>query len=158
MRHASFSAELKMMRDSASAPCLRPCSANRASPRRRTTRTQSSNCAHATKNDSPPSLLMELRRDKKKNKKTFCYATPTVPFESSVRRISTPRLNALQHFHLAPINVVISHESITIPYLGAGFPLRCFQRLSDPDIATGRCTWRYSPQTRGQFIRVLSYY
>ena len=72
------------------------------------------------------------------------------------RLISTPRLKGLLPFHLAPINVVISHESITIPYLGAGFPLRCFQRLSNPDIATGQCTWRYSPQTRGQFISVLS--
>ena len=84
-------------------------------------------------------------------------ATLTTPFESSDRRISTPRLNTLRCFHLAPINVVISHESITIPHLGAGFPLRCFQWLSNPDIATGRCTWRYSPQTRGQFISVLSY-
>src|SRR3989344_5843309 len=81
---------------------------------------------------------------------------PTIPNESSDRRISTPRLNALLHVHLAPINVVISHGSITISYLGAGFPLRCFQRLSIPDIATGRCHWRDSPQTRGQFISVLS--
>jgi hypothetical protein len=56
-----------------------------------------------------------------------------------------------------PINVVISHGSITIPYLGVGFPLRCFQRLSVPNIATGRCDWRHSPQTRGSFISVLSY-
>ena len=72
------------------------------------------------------------------------------------RHISTPRLNALLHLHLVPINVVISHESITIPHLGVGFPLRCFQRLSFPDIATGRCSWRNSPQTSGQFIPVLS--
>ena len=84
------------------------------------------------------------------------YAIRTIPFKSSDRRISTPRLNTLLCFHLAPINVVISHEPQTIPYLGVGFPLRCFQRLSNPDIATGRCTWRYSPQTRGQFISVLS--
>ena len=81
----------------------------------------------------------------------------TIPEELFCRLISTPRLNALRRFHLVPINVVISHESITIPYLGVGFPLRCFQRLSNPDIATGRCTWRYSPQTSGQFIPVLSY-
>ena len=78
-------------------------------------------------------------------------------FREFCRGISTSRLNALLHFHLTPINVVISHDPITIPHLGAGFPLRCFQRLSNPDIATGRCTWRYSPQTRGQFISVLSY-
>ena len=73
------------------------------------------------------------------------------------RGISTPRLSALLHVHLAPINVVISHGPITIPNLGVGFPLRCFQRLSDPDIATGRCRWYDSPQTRGRFISVLSY-
>ena len=78
-------------------------------------------------------------------------------FREFCRIISTPWLNALLHFHRAPINVVISHDPITIPYLGVGFPLGCFQRLSVPDIATGRCTWRYSPQTRGQFISVLSY-
>ena len=45
----------------------------------------------------------------------------------------------------------------TIPYLGVRFPLRCFQRLSVPDIATGRCHWCDSPQTRGRFNSVLSY-
>ena len=77
-------------------------------------------------------------------------------FQEFCRRISTPRLHALLRFHLVPINVVISHDPITIPYLGVGFPLRCFQRLSFPDIATGRCRWYDSPQTRGQFISVLS--
>ena len=78
-------------------------------------------------------------------------------FREFCRGISTPRLNALLHVHLVPINVVISHDPMTIPYLGVGFPLRCFQRLSFPDIATGRYDWRHSPQTRGQFISVLSY-
>ena len=78
-------------------------------------------------------------------------------FREFCRRISTPRLNTSLCFHLVPINVVISHGPQTIPNLGVGFPLRCFQRLSFPDIATGQCTWRYSPQTRGQFISVLSY-
>ncbi len=78
-------------------------------------------------------------------------------FREFCRGISTPRLNTLLCFHLVPINVVISHGPQTIPYLGVGFPLRCFQRLSDPDIATGRCRWYDSPQTRGQFISVLSY-
>ena len=65
-------------------------------------------------------------------------------FREFCRQISTPRLNTLLCFHLAPINVVISHEPQTIPYLGVGFPLRCFQRLSFPDIATRRCHWRDS--------------
>jgi len=57
-----------------------------------------------------------------------------------------------------PINVVVSYGSQMIPYLEVGFPLRCFQRLSIPDIATRQCFWRNSRQTRGQFTKVLSYY
>ncbi len=55
------------------------------------------------------------------------------------RRISMSRLNTLLCVHLTPINVIISHGSM-IPNLEVGFPLRCFQRLSIPDIATQRCT------------------
>ena len=78
-------------------------------------------------------------------------------FREFCRGISTPRLNTLLCVHLVPINVVISHGPQTIPYLGVGFPLRCFQRLSVPDIATEQCRWYDSSQTRGQFISVLSY-
>ena len=60
------------------------------------------------------------------------------------RNISTSQLNALLRLHLKPINVIISHGSITIPNLEAGFPLRCFQRLSIPDIATQHCLWQDS--------------
>ena len=73
------------------------------------------------------------------------------------RNISTSQLNALLRLHLKPINLIISHGSITIPNLEAGFPLRCFQRLSIPDIATEHSTWRQSSYTRGQFTPVLSY-
>ena len=38
-----------------------------------------------------------------------------------------------------------------------GFPLRCFQRLSRPHIATRRCRWRDNRYTRGASIPVLSY-
>src|ERR1700739_69440 len=99
--------------------------------------------------------------ERHKNEKTCiakqCLRDSHNSFREFCRGISTPRLNALLHLHLAPINVVISHGPITIPYLGVGFPLRCFQRLSEPDIATGRCYWCNSPQTRGRFISVLSY-
>ena len=60
------------------------------------------------------------------------------------RRISTPRLNTLLYFHLGPINVVVSYGPQTIPNLEGGFPLRCFQRLSGPNIATRQCHWRDS--------------
>ena len=42
-------------------------------------------------------------------------------------------------------------------HLGDGFPLRCFQRLSVPAIATRRCTWRCSRDTSGLSDSVLSY-
>jgi hypothetical protein len=42
-------------------------------------------------------------------------------------------------------------------YLGGGFPLRCFQRLSRPDVATRPCHWRDNRYTRGPSIPVLSY-
>ena len=42
-------------------------------------------------------------------------------------------------------------------HLEAGFPLRCFQRLSIPNVAKQRCTWRYNCHTRGSSVPVLSY-
>ncbi len=79
-------------------------------------------------------------------------------FPNRNRLISTPRLNILLCLHLEPINVIISHESQTIPYLGDGFILRCFQNLSVPNLATLRCPWQDSRHTRGSFKKVLSYY
>ena len=43
------------------------------------------------------------------------------------------------------------------PNLEVGFPLRCFQRLSIPDVATRRYRWRDNRHTRGQSNPVLSY-
>ena len=73
------------------------------------------------------------------------------------RPISTGQLNALQRLHLLPINLVIFQGSSGRPHLGGGFPLRCFQRLSFPNIATQRCRWRDNWCTRGSSIPVLSY-
>ena len=42
-------------------------------------------------------------------------------------------------------------------HLGDGFPLRCFQRLSVPIIATRRCPWQDSRDTSGSSDSVLSY-
>jgi hypothetical protein len=62
------------------------------------------------------------------------------------RAISTARLNMLPCLHLRPINVLVSNgpSEVLRPgkiRLGGGFPLRCFQRFSRPDIATRRCPW-----------------
>ncbi|HAT68648.1 MAG TPA: hypothetical protein DCS20_03435 [Candidatus Yonathbacteria bacterium] len=66
-------------------------------------------------------------------------------------------MKRLLALHLEPINVIISHGPQTNSDLGVSFPLRCFQRLSIPDIATLRCPWQDSSHTRGQFTPVLSY-
>ena len=42
-------------------------------------------------------------------------------------------------------------------HLETSFPLRCFQRLSLPHIATRRCHWRDNRYTRGASTPVLSY-
>src|SRR5438552_254532 len=42
-------------------------------------------------------------------------------------------------------------------HLEAGFSLRCFQRLSVPDIATRQCRGRDNRHTRGPSVPVLSY-
>ena len=58
------------------------------------------------------------------------------------RLISTARLNASRRLHLQPIDPVVSREPSGGPMspgmsrLEAGFPLRCFQRLSVPNLAT----------------------
>ena len=42
-------------------------------------------------------------------------------------------------------------------YLQESFPLRCFQRLSRPHLATRQCHWRDNRYTRGASTPVLSY-
>jgi hypothetical protein len=42
-------------------------------------------------------------------------------------------------------------------HLETSFPLRCFQRLSLPHLATLRCHWRDNRYTRGASTPVLSY-
>ena len=42
-------------------------------------------------------------------------------------------------------------------HLETSFPLRCFQRLSLPHLATLRCHWRDNRYTRGVSTPVLSY-
>ena len=73
------------------------------------------------------------------------------------RPISTGQLNTLPCVHLPPINLVVYEGPSGRPHLGGGFPLRCFQRLSLPHMATERCRWRDNSYTRGASIPVLSY-
>ena len=73
------------------------------------------------------------------------------------RPISTGQLKASQPLHLPPINLVVYEGSSGRPHLQGGFPLRCFQRLSFPNIATQPCHWRDNWCTRGSSVPVLSY-
>lgn len=78
------------------------------------------------------------------------------------RPISTGQLNTLLCLHTQPINVVVydGPSGALRPvrsHLGASFPLRCFQRLSFPCLATRPCHGRDNRNTRGTFTPVLSY-
>ena len=68
--------------------------------------------------------------------------------ESNYVAISSARLNTLLRLHLRPIKVIVSHQ-LTSLNLGVGFVLRCFQRLSMPNLATQQCRWRDNWYTRG---------
>ena len=81
---------------------------------------------------------------------------------SSPRSVSTGQLSASRRLHFRPINPVVWLGALPThgggrPHLEAGFPLRCFQRLSLPDVANQPCSWRNNWHTRGQSVPVLSY-
>ncbi len=84
-------------------------------------------------------------------------APPSGAQGGSVRAISAARLNVSPRSHLRPIHVVVYHGPQRRPHLGAGFALRCIQRLSDPDAATRPCAWRRNRLTVGPSDPVLSY-
>lgn len=86
----------------------------------------------------------------------------TMKIRQATRHISTGQLHELPRFHFLPINEVVflvplGALRLGTPYLWGGFLLRCFQRLSHPDLATRRCTWRHNRNTSGPFDSVLSY-
>ena len=80
---------------------------------------------------------------------------------SSPRLISIGQLHASRHFHLRPINDIVYVEPYSLKdersNLRGSFTLRCFQRLSRPDVATQLCPWQDNWCTRGLSIPVLSY-
>ena len=73
------------------------------------------------------------------------------------RAISTSKLNALLRLHTWPIDGVVFPGSQAKPGFEVSFPLRCFQRLSRPYLATRLCHWRDNRSTRDTFFPVLSY-
>lgn len=70
--------------------------------------------------------------------------------------ISKSLLNTLLYLHMIPIKRLVLPQPMST-HLEDGFPLRCFQRLSQPTIATRRCSWRNNRDTSGSSDSVLSY-
>ena len=85
------------------------------------------------------------------------YLREIIRLQERFRAISTDRLRTLPPVHLLPINVVVSHDPVRKSHLEDGFALRCFQRLSRPNVDTRRCSWRHNRYTRGWSDPVLSY-
>ena len=83
----------------------------------------------------------------------LCRRRPLVPVGSTPHGASTSGLSntcstcGLQRF-----------KTVRNPNLGAGFPLRCSQRLSLPNVANRPCRWRDNRHTRGSSTQVLSCY
>ena len=81
---------------------------------------------------------------------------------ASPRPISTSQLHTLLCFHVWPINPMVCRGPYPLnggesPHLEACFPLRCFQRLSFPNVANQPCPWQDNWHTRGWSVPVLSY-
>ena len=90
-------------------------------------------------------------------------STGIIKIDQVSRLISITRLSTLLHLHLWPIKPVFYWKSSVPPkrkgksYLGMGFALICFQRLSLPNVATLQCRWCDNRYTRGSSTSVLSY-
>ena len=71
----------------------------------------------------------------------------------------TGRWSPLPHPAYLPSGLAgsLSDQGPWKPHLEAGFPLRCFQRLSLPNVANQPCSWRNNWHTRGSSVPVLSY-
>ena len=80
--------------------------------------------------------------------------------QRSLQETTSNQYTSATHITVLPLSAYQPNHllgDLMIPNLRVGFLLRCFQQLSIPNIATLRCHWRDSRQTRGQFIPVLSY-
>ena len=86
----------------------------------------------------------------------YCYGVkphgPLVPVSSTRYRASTPGLSTWWS-----ATTLLGGQASGTSHLQARFPLRCFQRLSLPYIATRHCDWRHNRYTSGTSTPVLSY-
>ena len=81
---------------------------------------------------------------------------------SSPRPISTGRLHVVATlpppaYQPSRLLGALPGQPCGRPHLEASFPLRCFQRLSLPNVANQPCSWRNNWHTRGSSVPVLSY-
>ena len=111
-------------------------------------------------NGCDPFAMATEKLDNYKNK--YGLEKEEFNYGQAARPISNGKLKTLLPLHIRPINLVVSEGPLGtlqsgISNLEVGFPLRCFQRLSLPNIATQRCPWRDNWHTRGSSIPVLSY-
>ena len=77
---------------------------------------------------------------------------PLVPVSSTRYRASTPGLSTWWS-----ATTLQGAQGPGRSHLQACFPLRCFQRLSLPYLATRQCDWRHNRYTSGTSTPVLSY-
>ena len=81
-------------------------------------------------------------------------------YDIVIKPIELLVLVSFMHYCTSTSNLSTWWSSTTLmgkSSIQVGFPLRCFQRLSCPYIATQRCSWRNNWYTSGTFIPVLSY-
>jgi hypothetical protein len=71
----------------------------------------------------------------------------SIHYCTSISGLSTP----------SSLGGLTQHNVARKSHLEAGFPLRCFQRLSIPNVANQPCPWQNNWHTRGPSNPVLSY-
>ncbi len=104
------------------------------------TKTRVSQSSPSRITDSPVETTLVCR-------KTPFGSLKVKKIDQASRPISIARLHTLLRFHLQPINLVVFEgPSGGLPHgisrFGVGLTLRCLQRLSLPNVATQRCSWR----------------
>src|SRR5438045_2109114 len=96
----------------------------------------------SSKNNFRASFCFEIIR-------LFCWLEPRTDSglqrnrkvnDQAERVISIYQLNTLLYLYRRPINVVVYHDPSGRTHLGIGLALRCFQRLSFPNIANQHCS------------------
>ena len=94
-------------------------------------------------------MLLEEKIKKREDNRTIRIG--------KLRVISTTRLWSLNLYTCGLSTSSSSTALMRKSHLVASFALRCFQRLSIPDVATLPYTWRHNRFTSGPSNPVLSY-